>query len=129
MISGVKPKTMKKLICLILFSVFFCLENVAQQPQNMEPLSNKTTRKGRRELRRENRIHHAMEGLASKNERRARREHDLGTANHHDSKAKKLSKDRKKAKLKEEKDQLKAQKEKSKNENGDAESVADSKGG
>ena len=113
----------------MLFSVFFCMEGIAQKPQNEEPLSNKTTMKGRRELRRENRIHHRMAALARKNERAARKEHDLGTANHHDSKAKKLSKDRRKAKLKEEKDQLKAQKEKSKNENGDAESVADSKGG
>jgi hypothetical protein len=80
---------MKKIVYLIIFSVFFGLECIAQQPQNMEPLSNKTTRKGRRELRREMRIHNSMVSLASNNERKARKEHKLGTALHHDSKAKK----------------------------------------
>jgi hypothetical protein len=122
--AELKTKTMKKLVCLMLLSMFFCLESMAQKVQNEQPLSNKSTMKGRRELRREMRTHHAMEGLAAKNERKARREHDLGTANHHDSKARKISKDRKKAKLKDEKLQAKKDKE---TESKD-ESIADSKG-
>jgi hypothetical protein len=119
---------MKKLLCLILFSAFFYLESAAQKTQNEQQLSNTTTMKGRRELRREKRVRHTMEGLAAKNERRARREHDLGTSNHHNSKAKKIAKDRKKAKLKDEKDQLKKERAQIKNENSKDESVADSKG-
>ena len=107
---------MKKIMYyLLLFSLFFCLESVAQKVQNKEPLSNKTTRKGKRELRREQRIHIATIGLATQNERKARKEHKLGTANHHDSKAKKLGKDRKKAKKKEERENVKAAKAESKN--------------
>ncbi len=99
---------------LLLFSLFFCLESVAQKVQNQEPLASKSTRKGRKELRREQRVHNAMIGLAAQNERKARKEHKLGTANHHDSKAKKLDKDRRKAKEKKEREDVKAAKAESK---------------
>lgn len=106
-----KSKTMKKLLFIMLLSTFFCLEGVAQKQQNAEPLSNKSTIKGKRELRREMRIHNAAGKLAKQNERRARKEHKLGTVSHHDSKAKKLTKERKKAKQKDEKLQAKKDRE------------------
>lgn len=107
-----KSNTMKKLVCIMLFSVFFCFENMAQKTQMEEPLSNKSTIKGKRELKREMRIHNAAGSkLAKQNERRARKEHKLGTVSNHDSKAKKLAKDRKKAKLKDEKMQAKKNRE------------------
>ncbi len=100
---------------LLLFSLLFCMESVAQKVQNKQPLSNKTTIKGKRELRREMRIHKASLGLAAQNERKARKEHKLGTANHHDSKAKRLGKDRRKAKEKKEREEVKAAKTEAKN--------------
>lgn len=106
---------MKKILnYLLLFSLFFCLQGVAQKSQNEQPLSNKTTIKGKRELRKEMRIHNATVKLSKQNEREARKKHKLGTANHHDSKAKKLGKDRKKAQKKEERENEKAAKSESK---------------
>jgi len=90
---------MKKVIKFIfLFSIVFCLKGIAQEPGDSKPLSNKTTIKGKRELRKENRKQSAAANLASKNERQSRMKNNIGTVNKHKSKSKKLARERRREK-------------------------------
>ena len=95
---------MKNIIKLVLlFSLMFSLKGVAQEPTADAKLSNITTHKGRKELRKEKRRQHNAVGLAASNERRSRKSNGTGTVNRHDAKSKKLVKDRKRFKSKEDK--------------------------
>lgn len=79
----------------------FSLRGIAQQPTADAKISNKTTMKGKRELRKERRRHHNAVVLASSNERKSRKSNGTGTVNRHDTKSKKLVKERKRFKSKE----------------------------
>ena len=90
---------MKKIMTLIFtFTVLLCVRAFPQEPGDSRGLSNNTTFKGKRLLHQEKKTHKATMSLASKNEKRARREHKLGTMNHHNSKANKIAKQNRKAK-------------------------------
>ena len=93
---------MKKFIKLILF--FFAINSLDSfaQPQ-VESLSNKNSFKGKRELRRENRIHHSTDNMSDKNERRSRRKNNLGTMSNYNSSKKEVTKERKRSRIKESK--------------------------
>jgi len=90
---------MKKIMTLIFtFTLIFFVRVYPQQPGDSRPLSDNTTFKGKRQLHREKKIHKASVTLASKNEKSARREHKLGTMNHHNSKSKQIAKHNRKVK-------------------------------
>jgi len=81
-----------------------------------EPIADNSTYGGRRELRRENKIHHASVKLAKKNERESRKKRKIGTQNNHKKMAKNLSKERKVARKAGIKTEKKTEKNKEKEE-------------
>jgi hypothetical protein len=69
---------MKKiLLFIIVFTVFFGLRSLAQNTPD-ERVSNKTTFKGKRALRKEKRIHENASNLTASNERKARKRNAKG---------------------------------------------------
>jgi hypothetical protein len=89
---------MKKIMTLIFtFTVLLCVRAFPQQTRDAR-ISDNTTFKGKRLLHQEKKTHRATITLAAKNEKRARREHKTGTMNHHNSKAKQIAKQNRKAK-------------------------------
>ena len=89
--------------CLLLFSLFFSLENMAQKPGDTKVLSDNSTYKGRVELRKEKRVQHRKEKMDKKNERKARRKNSAGGLPEKSVRTKKNSKEKRKAKPVEEK--------------------------
>ena len=98
---------MKKIMTLIFtFTVLLCIRAFPQQTRDAG-LSDNTTFKGKRLLHQEKKTHKATVQLAAKNEKAARRKHKLGTMNHHNSKAKQIAKQNRKAKKNAEKGEAK----------------------
>ena len=90
---------MKKIMTLIFtFTVLLCIRVFPQQPGDSRGLSDNSTIKGKRLLHREMKSHRASVTLAAKNEKKARREHKLGTMNHHNSKSKQIARQNRRAK-------------------------------
>jgi hypothetical protein len=95
---------MKKIMTMIFaFTILLCVRAFPQQPGDSRGISDNSSIKGKRLLNREMRSHKAAVTLAAKNEKKARKEHKLGTMNHHNSKAKQISRQNKKAQKKAEK--------------------------
>jgi hypothetical protein len=90
---------MKKIMTLIFaFTIILCVRAFPQQPGDSRGISNNTTMKGKRLLHREMKSHRATVTLAAKNEKKSRREHKMGTMNHHNSKAKQAARQNKRNK-------------------------------
>lgn len=91
---------MKTIITLILLFFILSTSNSIAQPK-VEKLSNKTSLKGRWQLRKENKIHNATDNLADNNERKSRRKNHLGTLSNYKANRKEITKERKRSKKKE----------------------------
>jgi len=85
---------------ILLLSLFFCLNSVAQKS---EPVSNKTSFWGKRHLKKEKRVQHASNNVAKSNEHRARKKNKLGTTQPHKANKKAQPKEKHKVKRDEEK--------------------------
>lgn len=69
---------MKKILLFIIaFSVFFCLQSVAQNTGDSK-VSNKTTFKGKRQLKKEKRIHKNASNVTASNAKAAKKRNAKG---------------------------------------------------
>ncbi|MCD6017347.1 MAG: hypothetical protein K0S53_468 [Bacteroidetes bacterium] len=104
---------MKTSIYILLFMFIMNIKSIGQRATKQEGISNTTSIRGKKLLRKENRIHNATENLAVRNENKARKKHKLGTLSNYNSQKKMVNRERKKAKkekAKEEKQSIKKEK-------------------
>ncbi len=81
-----------------MFSIFFCVDCIAQKPGDSKAPIDNTTFKGKRELRKRKRVQKRTMKLADQNERKSRKENNMGLTSNHKTQKKKQLKERKKSK-------------------------------
>jgi hypothetical protein len=82
--------------------------SIAQRASKQEKISNNTSMRGKKLLRKENKIHASVENLAEKNENKSRRKHKLGTLSNYKSQKKIVTRERKRARKEQEKSEKQA---------------------
>ena len=84
----------KKINLLLFFTILFYFNSIAQKPGDSKPLADNSSVKGRRELRKEERVQRRDRKLLKKNERIAHREQREKNKNYFSVRSKKKNKEK-----------------------------------